>query len=59
MFALLVPSVNLPSPSSSETIHTFGVTTVHRFSVIPAMNQGQTETYTTTELSGKASLLVF
>ncbi|HEY6307227.1 MAG TPA: hypothetical protein VI488_12300 [Candidatus Angelobacter sp.] len=60
-FSLLVPAVNLTSPSSPSpaTIHTIGITTAHRFSVVPAANQGQTELYTTTELSGTASAVVF
>jgi hypothetical protein len=58
-FTLLVPTVNLASPSEPATIHTIGVTTVHRFSVVPAANHGQTEMYTTTPLEGKASVVVF
>jgi hypothetical protein len=58
-FTLLVPTVNLTSPSSPATIHTIGITTGHKFSVLPAVNQGQTELYTTTELSGTASAVVF
>jgi hypothetical protein len=58
-FSLLVPTVNLPSPSSPAQIHTYGITTGHRFSVVPAANRGQTETYTITELSGTASVVVF
>ena len=58
-FSLLVPAVNLTSPSSPATIHTIGITTAHKFSVVPMANQGQTELYTTTELSGTASAVVF
>ena len=58
-FTLLVPAVNLASPSSPAQIHTYGITTGHRFSVVPAANRGQTETYTLTELSGTASAVVF
>lgn len=58
-FSLLVPTVNLSSPSSPAQIHTCGITTAHRFSVVPAANQGQTELYTTTELSGTASVVLF
>jgi len=49
-FTLFVPQVNLQSPETQ--IHTFGVTTQHRFSVIPTFNQGQTEIYTVGELRG-------
>ena len=58
-FTLLVPTVNLSSSSSSAPVHTYGITTAHKFSVVPAMNQGQTELYTTTELSGTASVVFF
>ena len=57
-FTLLVPSVRL-AEFSPASIHTIGIATSHKFSVIPAMNLGQTETYTTTELSGTASMVLF
>jgi len=37
-FTLLVPNVNLVSPSSPAQVKTYGITTVHRFSVVPAAN---------------------
>jgi hypothetical protein len=58
-FTLLVPAVNLAGPSSTAQIHTYGITTTHKFSVVPAANRGQTELYTATELSGTASAVVF
>ncbi|HEY6249832.1 MAG TPA: hypothetical protein VI685_07705 [Candidatus Angelobacter sp.] len=58
MFTLLVPSVRLEEFSPAQ-IHTVAITTAHKFSVIPAMNLGQTETYTTTELSGTAKMVMF
>jgi len=58
-FTLVVPKVNLPEQNSQAQIHTIGITTTHRFSVVPAMNHGQTEIYTTTELSGTGSLVAF
>lgn len=57
-FTLLVPSVGLKELSPAE-VHTYGITTVHKFSVIPAMNMGQMESYTSTELSGTAKLVMF
>ena len=57
-FTLLVPSVRLKESSLAE-VHTYGVTTIHKFSVIPAMNMGQTETYTSTELLGTAKMVMF
>ena len=58
-FTLLVPTVNLASESSLAQIHTYGIATVHKFSVVPAANRGQRELYTTMELSGTASLVLF
>lgn len=57
-FTLLVPTVNL-GPSDQASIHTEGITTIHRFSIVPAFNQGQTESYTVMPLTGTASLVVF
>jgi hypothetical protein len=58
-FSVLIPTVNLTGPGQAVPIHTEGVTTVHRFSVIPAFNQGQTELYQVTPLSGTANQVVF
>lgn len=58
-FTLLVPEVNLAEQNSPAQIHTIGITTVHRFSVVPAVNHGQTERYTTSEFSGTGSLVFF
>ncbi|HEV2989010.1 MAG TPA: hypothetical protein VG759_11245 [Candidatus Angelobacter sp.] len=57
-FSLMVPTVNLGNANQVH-IKTFGVTTIHKFSVVPAFNQGQTELYTLTDLSGTASFVVF
>lgn len=57
-FTLLVPTIRLKESSTAE-VHTYGITTVHKFSVIPAMNMGQIETYTSTELSGTANIVMF
>jgi hypothetical protein len=57
-FTLVVPQVNL-DPSKRAQITAFGITTVHRFSVIPVLNLGQTDLYTVTELSGTAALVDF
>jgi hypothetical protein len=58
-FTLLLPAVNLAGASATAPVRTYGITTAHRFSVVPAANQGQTALYTMTELSGTASLVVF
>lgn len=57
-FTLFVPRVNLGS-SNQAPIHTEGITTLHRFSVVPVFNQGQTELYTVTPLAGTASFVNF
>ncbi|HSZ29604.1 MAG TPA: hypothetical protein VK784_07595 [Pseudonocardiaceae bacterium] len=57
-FTLLVPTVNL-GLTNQAPIQTEGITTIHRFSIVPAFNQGQTELYTVTPLTGTASLVVF
>ena len=58
-FTLLVPTVNLDQPHKSAHITTEGITTLHRFSVIPALNRGQTELYTVVKLAGTAQAVVF
>lgn len=55
-FSVLIPKTSLQSaPGSSAHIRTEGITTVHRFSVLPAANVGQDELYTVTSLHGTAS----
>ena len=57
-FTLLVPTVSLGS-SQQAPIDTLGITTIHRFSPVPAFNQGQTELYRVTPLAGTASFVNF
>jgi hypothetical protein len=57
-FTLLVPTVNLGSAFSTP-ISTIGITTRHKFSIIHALNLGQTELYTETALTGTAQSVVF
>ncbi|HEX6405183.1 MAG TPA: hypothetical protein VF003_18820 [Pseudonocardiaceae bacterium] len=57
-FTLLVPTVNLGS-SQQAPIDTMGITTIRRFSPVPAFNQGQTELYRVTPLIGTASFVNF
>jgi hypothetical protein len=57
-FTLVVPRVNLGS-STETTIHTFGITTHHRFSIVPALNIGQLETYNVTQVQGTAAFVFF
>ncbi len=58
-FTLLVPTVNLPGLNREVQITTEGITTIHRFSVIPQLNQGQTELYTVTRLTGVVEAISF
>jgi hypothetical protein len=58
-FSVLVPNVNLPGVDQAVPIQTEGITTIHRFSIVPAFNRGQTELYSVTALYGTAAHLVF
>jgi hypothetical protein len=58
-FSVLIPDVNLPAGSNSAMVSTEAITTIHRFSVIPAFNTGQLETYSFTALVGNASQVAF
>jgi len=55
---MLVPRVNLDS-GERLPITTDGITALHRFSVIPALNHGQLDHYTVHPLSGTAGHVVF
>ena len=57
-FTLLLPQVKL-NRSMQSHIKTFGVTTLHRFSMAPQLDLGQTEHYTVAELSGTATVVAF
>ena len=57
-FTLFLPRVNLPAPPAlplAVPVDTEGVTTIHRFSVVPFLQHGQQEFYTVTPLHGTAS----
>lgn len=57
-FSLLVPRVNVVAGQSAE-IRTEGITTIHRFSIVPAANRGQRDYYTVRRLTGTASQVPF
>jgi hypothetical protein len=57
-FSVLIPDVGLDATNSAP-IHAEGITTIHRFSVIPIFNRGQRENYTVSALSGTARFVVF
>jgi hypothetical protein len=58
-FSVLLPTVNLTGPGHPAPISTVGITTIHRFSIIPAFNRGQTELYQITPLLGTAEQVLF
>ena len=57
-FTMLLPIVNLPAPPAlpaAVPVTTDGITTLHRFSTVLALQHGQQEFYTVTPLQGTAS----
>ena len=57
-FTMLLPRVNLAAPPAlpaAVPVTTDGVTTLHRFSTVLALQHGQQESYTVTPLQGTAS----
>jgi hypothetical protein len=52
-FSVLLPNVNLRK-GQSVPINAVGITTIHRSSLFPPLNHGQTQLYTVTALSGAA-----
>jgi len=58
-FSVLIPKMTLHNTTgASAQIQTEGITTVHRFSPIPAFNLGQNELYSVTPLRGNASNVI-
>jgi hypothetical protein len=58
-FSVLIPNINLPDQrGASAPVVTEGISTVHKFSILPAANQGQRETYTVIPLHGTALLTI-
>jgi hypothetical protein len=57
-FTLLVPHVNLDQGRQAPIV-TEGITTLHRFSLFPPANHGQTALYTVVSLTGTAQAVVF
>jgi hypothetical protein len=57
-FTMLLPRVNLPAPPAlpaAVPVTADGVTTLHRFSTVLALQHGQQEFYTVTPLQGTVS----
>jgi len=57
-FTLVIPPVALESPDATAPIEMIGITTVHRFSVIPRLRLGQLASYSEVILSGTARVAV-
>ena len=58
-FSVLIPQVNLDNQhGNSAPVRTEGITTHHRFSIVPQLLRGQLETYHVTPLHGTASLVI-
>ena len=58
-FSVLLPQVNLDNHrGSSVPVSTDGITTHHRFSLIPQLLRGQLERYHVTPMHGTASLAI-
>ncbi len=55
-FSLLLPRVNIPG-EQSVPLQTDGITTLHRFSILPL--SGQLDFYTVTRLHGSAARVFF
>ena len=58
-FSVLIPHVNLDSQrGASAPVHTDGITTHHRFSLVPQLLRGQLERYHVTPMHGTASSVI-
>lgn len=57
-FSVIIPRVGLVDGHPAN-ITTQGITTVHRFSVVPLFMRGQLDTYSYARLVGTASFVVF
>jgi hypothetical protein len=57
-FTVLIPSINLEG-THPASISTEGITTVHRTSLLPAVDRDQTELYSVTPLTGTARIVEF
>jgi hypothetical protein len=58
-FSMLIPKVTLQNTTgASAHIHSEGITTVHRFSLVPMFDLGQDELYTVTAMRGTASSVI-
>jgi hypothetical protein len=58
-FSVLIPRTNIEPAGATIHVRTIGITAIHRFSVVPAFNRGQLDTYATTALHGTAETVTF
>lgn len=58
-FSVLIPRTNIEPVGATIHVRTIGVTAIHRFSVVPAFNRGQLDTYATVALHGTAETVEF
>lgn len=56
--SVLVPRVVLVD-NAAQAVHTQAITTIHRFSIVPAFDVGQDDLYTVTALAGTARTVIF
>lgn len=57
-FSLLIPRMQI-TQGTTAAVHTYCITTLHRFSIAPQLDQGQLDTYTVVNLQGTAQFVVF
>jgi len=57
-FSLFIPRMQIVE-GTIASLHTHGVTTLHRFSIIPEFNQGQLDIYRTLPFQGTAQFVFF
>ena len=57
-FSVLIPRINL-SKGEIGSVRTDGITTVHRFSIVPTFMHGQLDNYSVVALHGTAQQVFF
>lgn len=57
-FSVLIPRMNIAA-GERAIVHTEGITTIHRFSLIEKLNTGQLDDYSVTPLRGSANIVEF
>jgi hypothetical protein len=57
-YCLVIPRMQILE-GTTAAMQTHGVTTLHRFSIVPQLNLGQLDTYTSMPLHGTAQFVLF